>query len=204
MEYVDIEEQAKREAYENVKKIADAIKKIRKKYYLCFSKISDIDKKRYEDLKKQMQNIANQNGLNKLSAELMEDLDIQFGDDDTNEIKKNKNPNKNSEEYLYEKYLAAIDFQAELIVLYKNSKDDETGKIYLEKVQEVQNYIKKLQKILEVSNNKEELNREKRKAFREKFGEQEKIYFKSLLKECYELTSKDPLAQSEASVNIQS
>ena len=204
MEYQNIDEATRREACEKVKKIAETIKKIRKKYYLCFNKISDVDKKRYDELKAQMQNIANQNGLNKFSAELIADLETQFEDDKTEEIQKNGGLSNNSEEDIYQKYLTAINFQAELTVLYRNSTDNELGKLYLIKAIQVQIYINRLKEILEETNSKEKLTEEKRKGLRAKFGEQEKIYFENLLKECYEITSKDPLAQSEASDNIQS
>lgn len=204
MEYQNVDEATRREACEKVKKIAETIKKIRKKYYLCFNKISDVDKKRYDELRVQMQNIANENGLNKLSVELMTDIDIQFSDDKTDSIKKNGGLNNNSEEDIHKMYVRAADFQAELTVLYNNSSDDKTGEIYLKKAIQVQDYVKKLKEILEENNSKENLTEEKRKALREKFNEQEKLYFENLLKECYELTSKDPLEQKEASANTQS
>lgn len=204
MEYQNIDEATRREACERVKKLAETIKKIRKKYYLCFNKISEVDKKRYNELKAQMQNIANENGLNKFSAELIADLETQFEDDKTEEIQKNGGLSNNSEEDIYQKYLTAINFQAELTVLYRNSTDNELGKLYLTKAIQVQIYINRLKEILKETNSKEKLTEEKRKGLRAKFSEQEKIYFESLLKECYELTSKDPLAQSEASNNIQS
>ena len=204
MEYQNVDEATRREACEKVKKIAETIKKIRKKYYLCFNKISDVDRERYDELRIQMQDIANKNGLNKLSAELMADLETQFDDDKTDDIQRNGSIGNNSEEEIYQKYLTAIDFQAELTVLYNNSSDEKTGEIYLKKAIQVQGYIKKLEEILEESNSKEKLTEEKRKGLRLKFGEQEKIYFENLLKECYALTSRDPLAQSEASTNIQS
>lgn len=76
MEYEKVEEaEVYKTACENVKKIAKAIKAIKIKYYLNFSKISEADKKIYDELQIQMNQIAEKNGIVFLKDELMKDME---------------------------------------------------------------------------------------------------------------------------------
>lgn len=79
MEYNKVEEDAiYRTACENLKSIANAIKAIRIKYYPNFSKISDEDKKTYEELQSKMSQISGEHGLDKLRVELIGEITKKY------------------------------------------------------------------------------------------------------------------------------
>lgn len=200
MEYQNIDEVTRREACEKVKQIAEIIKKIRKKYYLCFNKISDVDKQRYDKLKDQMQVFANKNGYGKYSAELIADIETQYNDNIPNESEEQDN---HSREEIHKQYLTAVSLQAELTIMADNSTDVKLKNLYLKKAKKVQDHIKRMLNILEKYNNKIELIREKQSVLSQKFGEQTKIYFNDVLKTSYGETSKDPLAQKSANYAIE-
>lgn len=70
-------------ACENVKKIVNAIKTIKMKYYTNFAKISQEDKKTYDELEKKLEIIAEENNLMNLKIALMEDVSARY---DKNEL----------------------------------------------------------------------------------------------------------------------
>lgn len=200
MEYENIDENVRKEACEKVKQIAETIKRIRKKYYLCFNKISEVDKQRYDKLKTEMQVFASENGYEKYSAELIADIETQYNDNIPNE---NEEPDNNSIEKIHKQYLTAVSLQAELTIMADNSTDNKQKKLYLKKAKTVQEHIKKLLNILEKDTNKTELIKEKQSILNQKFGEQIKAYLNDVLKECYGETSKDPLIQKDANYAIE-
>ena len=196
MEYQNIDEATRREACERVKKIAEAIKKIRKKYYLCFNKISDADKQRYDELKVQMQNVASENGLDKLSAELISDIDTQYNENLPNDINENGMPSNNSIEEAYQMYLKAVQLLAEFTVQFKNAVDSKLEKAYMKRAQKIQDYIKKLSEYLKDSYSQTKLNEVRRNVLSEKFNEQAKVYFYKLFEDSYQ-SANDPLIKSD-------
>ena len=58
MEYENVDEVAKRQACERVKQIVKAIKNMKIKYYLDFSKISEKDKETYQKLEEALDQAA--------------------------------------------------------------------------------------------------------------------------------------------------
>ena len=79
MEHENIDENARYlTACENVKKIVNAIKSIKIKYYTNFSKISDEDKKTYEELELNLERISEDNNLNRLKTALMEEVSAKY------------------------------------------------------------------------------------------------------------------------------
>ena len=79
MEYQNVDENARYlTACENVKKIVNAIKSIKIKYYTNFSKISDEDKKTYEELELNLERISEDNNLNRLKTALMEEVSAKY------------------------------------------------------------------------------------------------------------------------------
>ncbi len=79
MDYDNIDETTMRqEACRKVKQIADAIKKIRIKYYPNFSAISETDKSIYDELYQHIEKVASENGLHKLKAELINDITDRY------------------------------------------------------------------------------------------------------------------------------
>ena len=65
-------------ACENVKKIVNAIKSIKIKYYPNFAKISVEDKKIYEQLEANLEKISEDNNLNRLKVALMEEVSAKY------------------------------------------------------------------------------------------------------------------------------
>ena len=79
MEHENIDENAKYlAACENVKKIVNALKLIKIKYYPNFSKISEVDKKVYDQLELNLEKISEDNNLGKLKTELMEEVSAKY------------------------------------------------------------------------------------------------------------------------------
>lgn len=79
MEHENIDENAKYlAACENVKKIVNVIKSIKIKYYPNFAKISDEDRKIYEQLEFNLEKISETNNLNRLKTELMEEISDKY------------------------------------------------------------------------------------------------------------------------------
>lgn len=182
MDYQNTDEAIRREACEQVKKIAEAIIKIRKKYYLCFSKISAIDQKRYDDLKNQMQSIANQNGLQKLNIQLMSDIDTQFGEEKPNFTDENGQPSDEQIEGLYQKFITAAKMQAELTVLFSKvvNSDPKLAAAYMKKATMCQDFEKECKKILIEKISEFRLSCDKLAVLADKFREQSKGYVDKL------------------------
>ena len=93
MEHENIDENVRYlKACENVKKIVNAIKVIKIKYYTNFAKISEEDKKKYDELEKNLNKISEENNLNNLKVALMEEVSDKY---DKKELKEEpQNPKK--------------------------------------------------------------------------------------------------------------
>lgn len=92
MEYENIDESARYlKACDNVKKIVNAIKKIRMKYYINFSKISEEDRKVYDELEENLERIAEENNLNSLKNALMQEVATKYDQQKIREINDNNN-----------------------------------------------------------------------------------------------------------------
>lgn len=201
MEYRNVDEATRKKAYEQVQKIAKAILNIRKKYYLCFNKISDVDKQRYDNLIAQMQEIAEKNGISKSSAQLIADIENEYSDSRPNSSEENKNPMDG----MYKRYIRALQFLAEITSLFKNSTDKNAETVYLKKAQQVQMEIKKMCNTLKTFYSETKLTSERRRVFSEMFNQKNKTYFGNLLKTCYEkVRGKTPLALGEGTETIDS
>lgn len=80
MEYEKSEEDIKyRNACENVKKIVNAIKFLKIKYYLDFSKISKEDEERFQQLEEDLDRVSEENNLGGLKSELMSEVNAKYG-----------------------------------------------------------------------------------------------------------------------------
>lgn len=108
MEYENIDEAARyQEACRKVKRIAEAIKHIKIKYYPNFAKISEQDKQVYDELNVQMEQIASENGLSKLKAELIGEISERY---DGNIPSENEEQgNQSTGENILKAYYGAID-----------------------------------------------------------------------------------------------
>ena len=79
MEHENVDENARYlTACENVKKIVNAIKSIKIKYYPNFAKISEEDKKVYDELELNLEKISEDNNLNRLKTALMEEVSAKY------------------------------------------------------------------------------------------------------------------------------
>ena len=75
MEYQNTDDAIRIEACEKVKQIVKAIKAIKIKYYLIFSKISAKDRETYQKLEKSLEKISEEHNLNSLKVALMKEID---------------------------------------------------------------------------------------------------------------------------------
>lgn len=79
MEYEKSEEDLRyRKACENVKKIVNAIKFLKIKYYLDFSMISKEDKDRLQQLETDLDIVSEENNLSGLKTELMSEVNAKY------------------------------------------------------------------------------------------------------------------------------
>lgn len=141
MEHENIDENAKYlTACENVKKIVNAIKLIKIKYYPNFSKISEEDKQVYKELEVNLEKISEDNNLNRLKDALMEEVSAKY---DKKDIKnEQKDPNFLDQELLA--CYGAIDAQQEALSHGKIKKARECQEILRKYLEELPTYCKEL------------------------------------------------------------
>ncbi len=112
MEYEKTDEDIKyRTACENVKKIVNAIKSLKIKYYLDFSKISEEDEMRFKQLESNLDKISEENNLDGLKTELMSEVVAKY---EKRDIKKEEG----SPRFIDDKLMAcygAIDVQQKVL-----------------------------------------------------------------------------------------
>lgn len=112
MEHENIDETTRYlAACENVKKIVNAIKSIKIKYYPNFAKISAEDKKIYEQLEANLEKISEGNNLNGLKVALMQEVSAKYDKKDI----KNEQGNPNSVDNELQACYGAIDAQKEAL-----------------------------------------------------------------------------------------
>ena len=181
MEYQNVDEAARIEACKRVKQLAEAIKRIRKKYYLYFNKISDSDKQKYSHLVSELQAVASENGLQKLSVQLMADINIQYG----TEIGQNDGNGGSINHFLeelYKKFIAGSKLQAEFTNLFKQTGES----AYLKRAIQVQEHLKKIARALEQIDGNLHLGLEKARIMRDTFkGKEQDDDILSLCKKSY-------------------
>ena len=78
MEYEKIDEVARRQACERVKQIVKAIKTMKIKYYLDFSKISGKDKETYQKLEETLEKVSSSHNLEGLKVALMSEVSARY------------------------------------------------------------------------------------------------------------------------------
>lgn len=91
MEYQNTDEAIRREACEKVKQIVKAIKTIKIKYYLNFSKISAKDQETYQKLEASLEKIAESHDLNNLKVALMSEVNAKYNKKDLGNNQQGKN-----------------------------------------------------------------------------------------------------------------
>lgn len=113
MEYQNTDEATRREACERVKQIVKAIKAIKIKYYLNFSKISAEDKETYQKLQANLEKISNEHDLNHLKVALMEDVETKYDGKDPEDMGRGEQPEPNDD--ILKACYGAIDAQKEAL-----------------------------------------------------------------------------------------
>ena len=119
MGYENIDEVTRKEACEKVKQIVKAIKSLRIKYYINFSKISEKDQQIYEKLEKNLDKISTQYDLDGLKIALIEEeINRYYGDKNGEDIDKN-NPNNggkySKQENILNRTYGAVDAEQEAL-----------------------------------------------------------------------------------------
>jgi len=112
MEYQNTDDAIRRDACEKVKQIVKAIKAIKIKYYLIFSRISAKDKETYQKLEKALEKISEEHNLNKLKVALMREVDARYSGENPEEMKQGE---QNDPDDILKKCYGAIDAQKEAI-----------------------------------------------------------------------------------------
>lgn len=130
---------AYQEACRKVKRIAEAIKHIRIKYYPNFAKISEQDKQVYDELNVQMEQIASENGLSKLKAELIGEISERY---DGNIPSENEEQgNQSTGENILKAYYGAIDAEKQALSEGKLKKAlicQRKADVYMKKLEEIE------------------------------------------------------------------
>lgn len=115
MEYQNVDEATRREACEQLKKIVNAIKELRIKYYLNFPRISVQDQQTYQKLQYNLEKIAEENGLNNLKVALMQRMTARYGEEGFGDNGVGESPNNTDNDKDVEVCYGAIDAQKEAI-----------------------------------------------------------------------------------------
>ena len=135
MVYENIDEAAKREACERVKLIVKAIKAIKIKYYLNFSKMTAEDQETYKKLEANLEKISADNNLDNLKVALMSEVDAKY--DDKKIFDNNANGEQHDPDEILQACYGAIDAQKEALSKGKLSQAlrcQEQLKKYMESV----------------------------------------------------------------------
>lgn len=134
MEHENVDENAKYLlACENIKRIVKVIKAIKMKYYTNFSRISDTDRKIYEQLEANLEQISEENNLGKLKSALMEEVSAKYDKKDI----KNEPSDPNSVDNKLLACYGAIDVQQKALSCGKIKQAIKCQKIleqYLEEI----------------------------------------------------------------------
>ena len=159
MGYENIDEAARQEACERVKQIVKAIKAIKIKYYLNFSKISEKDQETYQKLQDNLEAISESHNLQNLKAALMAEVDAKYDRKDNDNGTENEIDPDDNLKACY----GAIDAQKEALSRGKITQAlrcQEQLKKYIQKLnphecQEVLNY--KREKFAELMQTREQV-----------------------------------------------
>lgn len=160
MEYGNTDEATRREACERVKQIVKAIKAIKIKYYLNFSKISQEDRETYQKLEANLEQISEKHDLNNLKVALMQEVEAKYDGKNPEDMKHGEQPEPND---ILQACYGAIDAQKEALSKGKITQAircQEQLKRYKQKLdeagcQEVTNY--KREKFAELMQTREQV-----------------------------------------------
>ena len=168
MEYQNTDEAIRREACEKVKQIVKAIKAIKIKYYLNFSKISAKDQETYQKLEANLEKISSSHNLNNLKVALMQEVEAKYDGKNPEDMGQGDNPEPDN---ILQACYGAIDAQKEAL-----------SKGRITQALRCQEQLKKYEQELDCRATKEIKNYK-----REKFAElmQTRDQIEEQLKSCY-------------------
>jgi len=112
MIHENVDDAVRREACERVKQIVKAIKAIKIKYYLNFSKMSEKDKETYQKLEKHLEKISDEHNLNSLKVALMSEVDAKY---DKKDLDDGQPGNEHDPDKIMQACYGAIDAQKEAL-----------------------------------------------------------------------------------------
>lgn len=92
MEFQNTDEAVRKEACEKVKQIVKAIKAIKIKYYLNFSKISTKDQEIYQKLEANLESITKTHNLNNLRVALMQEVEVKYNGKNPDDMNQDEEP----------------------------------------------------------------------------------------------------------------
>ena len=161
MEYGNTDEVARKEACERVKQIVKAIKAIKIKYYLNFSKITVEEKETYQKLEANLEQISEKHDLNNLKVALMQEVEAKYDGKNPEDMKHGEQPEPNDD--ILQACYGAIDAQKEALSkgrITQALRCQEQLKRYKQKLdevgcQEVTNY--KREKFAELMQTREQI-----------------------------------------------
>lgn len=113
MEYENTDEATRKEACERVKQIVKAIKAIKIKYYLNFSKISSEDQETYQKLEANLEQISEKHNLKNLKVTLMQEVEAKYDGKNPEDMKQGEQPEPNDD--ILQACYGAIDAQKEAL-----------------------------------------------------------------------------------------
>ena len=137
MEFQDTDEAARLAACERVKQIVKAIKAIKIKYYLNFSKISEKDQETYQKLESSLEKISSEHNLESLKVALMSDVNARYNGDNPKDIKQG---NENEPDNLLKSCYGAVDAQKEALSkgrITQALRCQEQLKMYMQELDEI-------------------------------------------------------------------
>ena len=112
MDYQNTDEATRREACERVKQIVKAIKAIKIKYYMNFSKMSGEDKQTYDKLEENLEKISTLHNLGNLKVALMQEVSDRY---DGKPVKDMGEENQPEPDNILQFCYGAIDAQKEAL-----------------------------------------------------------------------------------------
>lgn len=152
MGYENVDEVARKQACEHLKQIVKAIKTIKIKYYLNFSKISAKDKETYQKLEASLEKISSMHNLGNLKVALMQEVSDKYDRPDADMMEQKE---KQPDDILQACY-GAIDAQKEAL---------SRGKIT--QARKCQEILKKYMQNVNLENYRELITNYKREKFAE-------------------------------------
>lgn len=112
MDFQNTDDAVRKDACEKVKQIVKAIKAIKIKYYLIFSKISAKDRETYQKLENELDRISEEHNLNNLKVALMSEVNARYNGENPDDMNQGK---QSKPEDIIQACYGAVDAQKEAL-----------------------------------------------------------------------------------------